>query len=293
MLREAFERWLAPLELEAFRSEYLSKRLLFCEAAQGRLDTVASVRSWDVADLLRSPRVRPFAWFQGLDGRHQVTEIDRDAALKLHSAGVTLYLKHVPEAAMLARDVARSLCVPEERIRSTVFCNQPGAVTRAHFDPVDTITLQLTGSKRWRVAANTFAPDPMMSWTTLDGSATFAELWLYAHDALPGSMPADAVEHVLEPGAFLNVPRGFWHETVSSEASISLHVHHVPLPWIDLALRSLREVLQRDPAWREAPPGLWDPDRAVVNRHALEPLLQSLVRAASELPRTFAAAAPR
>jgi 50S ribosomal protein L16 3-hydroxylase len=277
------------LELEAFRTEYLSKRLLFCKASQARLDTVASVRSWDVADLLRSPRVRPFAWFQGLDGRHQVTEIDRDAALKLHSAGVTLYLKHVPEAAMLARDVARSLHVPEERIRSTVFCNQPGAVTRAHFDPVDTITLQLTGSKRWRVAANTFAPDPTMSWTTLDGSATFAELWLYAHDDLPGALPADAVEHVLEPGALLNVPRGFWHETVSTEASISLHVHHVPLPWIDLALCSLREVLQRDPAWREAPVDLWDAKRAGTNGRALASLLRSLVGAASALPPTFAA----
>jgi 50S ribosomal protein L16 3-hydroxylase len=166
-------------------------------------------------------------------------------------------------------------------------------VTRAHFDPVDTITLQLTGSKRWRVAANTFAPDPMMSWTTLDGSETFAELWLHAHDVLPHAMPDGAAQYMLEPGALLHVPRGFWHETVSTEASISLHVHHVPSPWLDLALKALRDCLLRDPAWRAAPPGLWDPDSAAANRHALEPLLRSLVRAASEMPGTFAAPAPR
>ncbi|MGH8480571.1 MAG: hypothetical protein ACREXK_13635 [Gammaproteobacteria bacterium] len=70
MPRGSFETWLAPLDLETFRAEYFSRRILFREAARERLETVLSLRSWDVVDLLRSPGVKPFAWFQGLDGRH-------------------------------------------------------------------------------------------------------------------------------------------------------------------------------------------------------------------------------
>lgn len=212
-----------------------------------------------------------------------VAEVSSDAALKLYRSGVTLYLKHVPEVVAVASDLARALDVPRDRIRYTIFCNQPGATTRAHFDPVDTMTLQIKGSKRWRVAPNVFAPDPMVSWTTLDGTEKYAELWLYAHDELPAAIPADREEYALKPGAMLNVPRGFWHETDSNEESMSLHLHLVHLPWVDVAMASLRSVLMRDAAWRKSPIELWDRDQAATNARELESLLSSLVEAASML----------
>ncbi len=197
---------------------------------------------------LSNPRVKAWAWFQDTDGRHRVAEVSNESALGLYRGGLALYLKHVPEVAPAARDVARSLGVPEHHVRYTVFCNRPGAKTRAHFDPVDTLALQLKGHKRWRFAPNALAPQPIASWTTLDGSEGDAELWLYAHGDLPTAMPEGAEEHLLEPGAALYVPRGYWHETESGEESVSLHVHHVSLTWVDAVLVSLRALLLRDPA---------------------------------------------
>lgn len=49
------------------------------------------------------------------------------------------------------------------------------------FEPVDTITRQVTGSKRWRLARNRHAPHPTVSYATLDAQL-MPELRLYTHD---------------------------------------------------------------------------------------------------------------
>jgi 50S ribosomal protein L16 3-hydroxylase len=280
----ALETWLAPLGIEAFRREYLTRRVLFREASEARLATALGLRPWGVADLLRNPRVKAWAWFQDKAGRHLTAEVPNESALALYRAGITLYLKHVPEVAPLAREIARALKVPEHNVKYTVFCSGPNAETRAHFDPVDTIALQIVGKKRWRLAPNALAPQPTVSWATLDGSEGDAEFWLYTHGDLPTRMPEGEVEeYLLEPGALLNVPRGYWHETDSPEASVSLHLHHVSLPWADAVLVALRALLLRDPAWREGALGLWDDAQAGANEREAGRRLRSLVEAASRL----------
>jgi hypothetical protein len=57
----------------------------------------------------------------------------------------------------------------------------------------------------------------------------------------------------------LNVPRGWWHRTESDEESISLHIHHSPVPWVDAVLITLRARLVRDAAWRAPASRIWDP----------------------------------
>jgi 50S ribosomal protein L16 3-hydroxylase len=298
--RGPLETWLAPLGVEAFRHEYLAKRSLFLEASAERLATALPLRSWAVEDLLHNPRVKAWTWFQDASGRHQTAAVPNESALALYRGGLTLYLKHVPEIAPLAREVARALKVPDHHVKYTVFCNAPGSKTRAHFDPVDTMALQLGGRKRWRIAPNALSPRPTASWTTLDGSEGDAEIWFYTHGDLPTRMPAGEVEeYLLEPGALLHVPRGYWHETDSPEASVSLHLHHVSLPWADAVLVALRALLLRDPAWREGALGLWDDAQAGANEREAGRRLRSLVAAASRLapadvlPALARASAPR
>ncbi len=283
MNRALFETWLAPLDVGAFRHDYLSKRALFRAATAERLATVLPLRSWDIADLLRAPGAKALAWFEADDGRHLTAEVPNEAAAKLYRGGVTLYVQDVPELAPLGDEIARALKVPRPNIKCTLFCNRPGAKTRAHFDPIDTLTLQLKGRKRWRVAPNALATDPTTSWATLDGSAKKAELWLYAHGELPATMPPGAEDYLLEPGAVLHVPRGHWHETESDVESVSLHIHHVALPWVDAVLVSLRALLLRESAWREGANGLWDHDRADATEQRVEALLRELTSAAGRL----------
>lgn len=283
MPASVLETWLAPLDIETFYAEYLTKRALFRKASAERLATTLPLRSWGVADLLSNPRVKAWAWFQDTEGRHRVAEVSNESALGLYRGGLALYLKHVPEIAPLGREVACSLGVPEHHVKYTVFCNGPGAKTRAHFDPVDTLALQLKGHKRWRIAPNALAPQPTASWTTLDGSEGDVELWFYMHGDLPTAMPEGAEEHLLEPGSMLYVPRGYWHETESGEESVSLHLHHVSLPWVDAVLVSLRALLLRDPAWREGALGLWGGPPAGASGREIERRLRSLVEAAGRL----------
>ena len=80
------------------------------------------------------------------------------------------------------------------------------------------------------------------------------EIALSCHEQLPTTMSADAAEFVLTPGAVLSIPRGWWHETVSDQASISLHLHYEPILWVDTVLATLRARLLRERRWREALP---------------------------------------
>jgi 50S ribosomal protein L16 3-hydroxylase len=101
----------------------------------------------------------------------------------------------------------------------------------------------------WRVAPNTFAKNPVVTWAT--GEVAPAQLRIYAHDEPPRAMPEYATDTELLPGSVLHVPRGYWHETSSDCDSLSLHVQISPLTRADAFLGALRNELLRDEAWRE------------------------------------------
>ncbi len=281
-LDRLLQRWLAPLALPDFVHDYLSRRVLFRPPSAERLATIASSSTWCVEELLDLPGIKPLAWFHGTDGRHLTAEVSPKAAARLHSAGTTLYLLEAAPCVPIGDAIARELGVPRHRIQCALFCNRPQAHTPAHFDPVDTITMQLVGHKRWRLAPNRLVVQPTSGWALGDGTEGDAELWTYAHDELPAQPPA-AEEILLEPGALLSVPRGHWHSTESGEDSVSLHIHHAPLPWLDAVLVSLRALLLRDPAWRRGADALWDPQAHEANAQAAAGLLASLEDAVRRL----------
>ena len=228
-LQGLLDAWLAPTDVATFREEFFGRGALFRAGTPERLAPVLALSSWNIREILAQRTSSVVAWFQCLDGRHVTADVSPEVAQRLYQGGITLYLRQVPALAPITEAIAAALVVPVHNIESTLFCNQPGARTRMHFDPVDTITLQVTGSKRWRLAPNLQAPYPTGGYATLDPQL-MPELRLYAHDRLLTHMPADADEYLLTPGSILYVPRGFWHETESDEASISLHVHHIPVP---------------------------------------------------------------
>ena len=123
-------------------------------------------RPWNVSDLLASHTSSVVAWFQGLDGRHVTAFVSPEAAQRLYQGGITFYIRQAPAFAPLTEAIATALTVPTQHVECTLFCNQPGACTRMHFDPIDTITMQATGSKRRRLAPNLHAPYPTVSYAT-------------------------------------------------------------------------------------------------------------------------------
>ena len=281
-LQGLLDAWLAPTDVATFREEFFGRRALFRAGTPERLDPVLTLSSWNVRELLARHTSSVVAWFQGLDGRHVTAYVSPEAAQRLYHGGFTVYIRQVPALAPLAEAIATALTVPTQNIECTLFCNQPGARTRMHFDPIDTITMQVTGRTRWRLAPNLHVPHPTVSYATLDPQL-MPDLRLYAHDRLPTRMPADADEYVLTPGSVLYVPRSFWHETESDEESISLHVHHIPVPWVDAVLVTLRAKLLRDPAWRAGAHDLWDASRRSHTAATADRLLDALAAAVDGL----------
>ncbi|WP_275106967.1 JmjC domain-containing protein [Nocardia arthritidis] len=154
------------------------------------------------------------------------------------------------EFAPFALEAAEAFRISAKSAKCQIFCNRPGAVTAVHFDPIDVITVQLTGRKTWRVAPNAFAPAPLEAWSPKEPVPPI--LRIYSDGATPTGIPDDATEYVLEPGAVLHVPRGYWHETSSDQDSISIHILLIPPLRLDFLLALLRNELLRETYWRES-----------------------------------------
>lgn len=94
----------------------------------------------------------------------------------------------------------------------TASCNlfvtfQDSQAFHSHFDEVDTIILQLEGTKKWQVHGPS-EPDPLPEYGDSD----------------PSNCPEGAIlDTVLHPGDLLHVPRGWWH-TVRGNGGRSMHV---------------------------------------------------------------------
>ena len=242
--------WFAPLSLEEFGRTVFGLRPSHVAARPELADRVMrtlGVRGVDDALSLRDPEV--VAWFQRLDGRHTTAPIPLGSARRFYGAGTTLYIRRLAEFAGHERELAERFGIPRSFVKFTLFCNRPSAVTRAHFDTVDIVIIQLHGRKTWRMAPNTFAPSPLDSWATLDPIPP--DLRLYADAVPPTGMPVQATTYELEPGAVLHLPRGHWHETESDQDSMSLHILLVPPSRMDAVLAELKNELARDERWRQ------------------------------------------
>ncbi|WP_394832988.1 cupin domain-containing protein [Pendulispora rubella] len=253
------EKWLAPFLERA--SDILEHRAQAFPATNERAALVRKLLpSWNIDDILGFARDEIIAWFQSLEQGHRTARVSPQAARRFYSAGIALLVQKIPQLELLAADVARVLGFPATSVRCSLFCNRRAARTLAHFDSADTLTVQITGSKTWRIAPNEHVRLPMDTWGHPDVPGH--ELRLYMHEQFPPTMPDENVEsHRLEPGAMLYVPRGHWHETESSEESVSLHIQILPRTWADVVLKTLHSRLLRDESWRATAYRLWGLER--------------------------------
>ncbi|MFI9508194.1 JmjC domain-containing protein [Nocardia sp. NPDC052566] len=244
------DEWFAPGGLAEFARTRLG-RTPFVAAARPdlarRLGETLGIRSAGDLFALRAPEVT--AWLNGLDGGLTAAPVPIGSAQRLHAAGTTLLFKNIHEFGEHERAIAGQLGLAARSAMLQVFCNRQGAGTRIHFDPLDVISVQLTGRKTWRIAPNDACREPLEGWAP--GEDIYPRMRTYVTEVLPTAMPAGATEYVLEPGAVLHVPRGYWHETSSDRDSISLHLLLVPPLRMDLLITALRNELARYQEWRE------------------------------------------
>ena len=127
----------------------------------------------------------------------------------LLAEGATLVLDAIDEIHLRIGDLAADL---ERTLRTGVQVNAYASWTATdgfgiHWDDHDTVIVQVSGSKRWKIYG------PTRLHPTYRDIETPSE---------PTGDPID--EFVLEAGDMLYVPRGHWHSVSASEGTASLHL---------------------------------------------------------------------
>jgi hypothetical protein len=247
----------SPIAPRDFCDRYLGREVLHLPPDDARAAAAAAfLPSLETDAILAATSGVVHAWYRRNNGVQGTAKVQGESAKVLsRDLGVSVYVDAPGELGALEAAVADALGLAREDVVSSMFLNRAGNGTYVHFDRCDTLTVQLSGEKVWRLRANDEVPQPTFNW---QGAADAPDdLYLYAHDLRSPSMRgADVVEARLGAGSVLYVPHGFWHETECPTDSVSLHLHLLPPHWADVALALVRTRLLSDPRWRARAYGL-------------------------------------
>ena len=293
-----------PLSTAAFLKRHWRKCALAVHGGRQRFAALIRERlhGLSVAKLLAdSPSEEIHVWFRTAAGNESMKTPDREAALTCHRAGGSLYFRAPADASeLLVTALSQQLGLsfgalyPDGAPRGEVhpsthpptptphhhhtsaathhhhhhqvetFVSREGHVTDWHFDFMENFTLQLKGTKRWRLKRGAVEVPvrgctPQWSGRTSAAVRGAAEEQAKVHtqhasapfdEAPPAEWFADAAVVTLTPGSVLYVPAGMWHRVESEEDSVSMNVSLMGLLWADLVADAVRQRLLSYPAAR-------------------------------------------
>lgn len=193
-------------------------------------------------------------WFEDKEGHAQAVDMPPADALKFYEAGLTVFLPDVtsPTIERWHDELVRSLDRPPRNFLTSLFLSKNGNISGCHFDHIENFTVQLCGTKTWRIMENRHAPLPTVNYSAHTARPYLEELWLYGEKPLPPRVADEAELVTVTPGSLLYIPRGYWHEVEAAADSISLLLGFPAWTWLDVLLPSLRTMLLRRREWRES-----------------------------------------
>ncbi len=200
-----FDRVIAPMTRSAFLSEYWGKSFLHLAGQRGRF---SSLLSWDELSSilerheLAPPRFRLVRDGKRLDkstylrGEEHSQRLKAAGLVSCLSDGATLVLDAVDDLSPGARAMAEAF---EEVLRTSTAINlYAGWRTQhgfdLHWDDQDTVVVQLSGRKHWRVYRPTRL-HPLKPDVEEAPKPTGDPVW----------------DGILEDGDVIHLPRGWWH----------------------------------------------------------------------------------
>lgn len=238
---------LEPQGEDDFMREIWANRFESWRSTTPLLSRLQSVLNWEnLGPFLE--RCEPVSvWFRSRQGDLQSIRVSAKDSIALSQAGMTVYGDIMPHKFPELGDVfeqgweaAERLGVGQKSFRLGFFASRKGSHTPLHFDSGDGFTLQLSGTKRWRLAANTHLPLPDNNF--LARGSLPASLHAVGGGPMPAEFPEPSREVTMQPGVMLYVPRGTWHCTDTDEDSLSLDFNFTPrLLWKDV----LRDTVER------------------------------------------------
>jgi hypothetical protein len=267
--RGELDRILAPVTPAAFAERYWEQRPLHVArndpayfAGTYSVSDVEAALAIGARDLERFALVRAGAPQAALDayvvtrpairakmtGKAAEAHVDARKVLALFERGYTLVIN---DAALLSPRLQRA-CSRLQRdlgayVGANVYFTPPGAHgLAAHHDAHDTLTVQIEGSKTWRISEPAI-PLPLETQE------------LHAGTTLPALVPHGDI--TLRPGDTLYLPRGYVHDTqATGERALHVTFALAPVRVIDVLQTTLEVAAEANVALRRALPFGWQHD---------------------------------
>ena len=219
-----------------------------------------------------------FAWIPTQGGHVKSIELDNpDDAFTLHQAGHATYCRAPPEleqplvASMLRGtgmgcgqyDPSGDKMTSLGRGEVEVFAGTLNHFTNWHTDFQDNFTLQLSGSKKWRLKQG-IVKHPLRGCTPHYSAPDAVESQIKAsrltcpnfqfgwpeNETLNNSI-GEVKEIIMKPGDMLYFPAGMWHSVETLEEGISINISLMATTYASLVSSSLQHVLLKHEGWNE------------------------------------------
>lgn len=276
----------APLAPAAFMRDYWPDHHFIAHGDPARLPPFLRAPELDGVEALSRVYAGNLRFTSGR--RYQkMLGIDRVQAMSLYRMGLTVQFEDIvpfvaPTAEAL-RQLEAELGLARGAARASVFASPRADGLSEHFDAQDLFSIQLKGSKRFRIAPVRELRYPCGT-QFVPGTEPFDFLYPQVEQGFPDPDNAEFTTVDMQPGSVLFLPRGTWHATESGGDSLSVSIG-VYLPSIaDCVLEQLQLMLLHDADWRRPPYGGWGEGAlrdAVAAR--LDALLERLPQACSRL----------
>jgi ribosomal protein L16 Arg81 hydroxylase len=185
----------------------------------------------------------------------------------------------------LAHDL--SLPSPATLMHCNAYLSPSGNGFSRHFDAHEVFIIQMCGHKIWRVAPNREVSFPRSNYVAGDPLPSLPEFDVAAGPFGRCDLPeGDVMEVEMAPGSVLFLPRGYWHETLAHEDSVSLTLGIFTPSWLDIVLSTLEDLLGGEEAWRRPAAEAWT-SPAEAARHVREMFAGRPVPSFADQPEIF------
>jgi ribosomal protein L16 Arg81 hydroxylase len=140
------------------------------------------------------------------------------------------------------------------RVNVNAYLSPGKSYINPHLDSHDELNIQVEGTKCWRVYEPRI-PNPYFGMPMDNGFDPE-----FKTHYLNGRTPC--MEVTLQPGDFMYMPRGYWHDPVNAdkEPSLGLTIGVHPICWLDTAIASARAAAEKHQDLRHSLPGGLSPD---------------------------------
>lgn len=272
MKRIGLTELIAPVTEKDFFKSYWPNNLLFIPAVNQKLQDLLDLPQLQgLEQLVAARHLKVRACLPDFDDEYSSIHIEPKDAIKAFDNNMTLVFDSMQtqdqliaatlnsvreDLGLVTGGLENNLC----KARSIVYATPAGCGTRLHFDANANFVIQLHGTKMWTLAANNSVKNPTERFTA-GAFEMSAALEKQCHAELIDELSDESIEILMEPGCVLFVPRGYWHETTTSEESMSLNFTFSQPTWADIFTKSLQEVLLNSPEWRGLADGLESQDQ--------------------------------